>query len=310
MAVETITTVLIAAQAATQSAESQKLGIPAPSPYDLTDLATIKDELTIQDDDTSNDSFLQRAITQASVKIGNYCNRIFQLEAIQDQIYIQRDPYPYQVPGGVYPLQLSRWPLVPTGAVTFTANTHNSPVIDGIASTAGITEGSLIFSADGSIPAGTTVQSMVSPTTLLLTQSAKGSKVGVSMTVGMQVTQTLSPDSTQTLVYGQDYTIDAKRGWLIRLNAWTAISTRWEADPVTVQYQAGYAPIPADLVECCIRLVTARFRAKGRDPLLVERTQPGIGVERYWVGSSPGQKGSMPPDIEALLDQYRVPVIS
>lgn len=298
MAVETITTVLVAATAT------------APAdPYDLTDLATARDELGITNaNDTANDSFISRAITQSSRAIARYCNRVFAVETVQDQIYIQQDAYPWQVPGGVYPLQLSRWPLVDSSVVAFTGNTHGSILVDGIASTAGIAQGAPLFASDGSLPVGTTVQTVM-PSALILSQAPKTSVAGLAMSTGLQVVQTLSVGVTQTLIYGQDFTADAKRGWLIRLNPFTATSQRWEAEPVTVQYQAGYGTVPPDLTDACLRLVTARFRAKSRDPMLVEQTQPQtLGTQRYWVGPAPGQTGAFAPEILALIQPYRVPV--
>lgn len=294
MAVEIITSVLVSS-----------------SSYDLTDLATVRDELSIPTIDTSNDPFLQRAITQASSAIANYCNRVFAVEALQDQIFIQQDPYPWQVPGGVYPLQLSRWPLVTSKVVAFTGNTHGTVTVDGIASTAGLSAGMLVFAADGSLPAGTAILGAPAANSITLTQPASSSVTALSFSTGVQVVQTRAVGSTQTLVYGTDFTIDAKLGWLIRLSPSLGNSTRWDAQPVTVQYRAGYAPIPADLVDACLRLVTARFRTRGRDPMLTERTQgQTLGSERYWVGTAPGQVGAFSPEISGLVDQYRVPVVA
>jgi hypothetical protein len=298
MAVEIITTVLVAA-----TAES-----PA-GPYDLTDLATVHDELSIPTNDTSNDSFLSRAITQASGAIANYCNRVFPVEVVQDQIYIQQDPFPWQVPGGIFPLQLSRWPLELSTPVSFTGNTHGSILVDGIASTAGLTVDDIVFASDGSIPAGTTIAQILGPNSINLSAAASSSETGLSMNTGLQVVQLLAVGEPQTLVYGTDFTIDANRGWLIRLNPWTGVAQKWEAEPVTVQYQAGYAAIPNDLNEAALRMVTARFRARGRDPVLMARDQPGqIGTERYWVGAAKGQIGSIPPEVVGIIDFYRVPV--
>src|SRR6185437_9590144 len=125
-------------------------------------------------------------------------NRVFALETLQDLIYIQQDPYPWQVPGGVYALQLSRWPLANSGVVAFSGTTHSSTVVDGIKSTAGIATGSLVFASDGSIPVGTTVKT-VNPASLILSQAARTSVAGLSMTTGVQVVQTLSVGTTQTL---------------------------------------------------------------------------------------------------------------
>lgn len=297
MAASTVSTVLVAATAtATTDA------------YDLTDLATVHDELDIATADVSNDPFLQRAITQASTAIRNYCNRIFQVEAMQDVIYIDQDPYPYQLPGGFNPLQLSRWPLALSSVVAFTGTTHGTTTVDGIVSTSGLVAGTLVFAADGTLPAGTKIAT-VATNSITLSVAATASETGIAFTTGLQVIQTLALDDVQALTYGEDFTIDPINGWLIRLNAWTGVSTTWEAEPVQVQYQAGYPSIPFDLVDAVLRLVTARFRARGRDPMLVEQSQStALGTQRYWVGSTPGQRGAFAPEIEGLIQQYRVPV--
>lgn len=296
MAVEIITTVLVPASAT------------APAgPYDLTNLATAKDELSVASNDASNDSFLSRAITQTSVSIANHCNRVFAVEAIQDQVFIQQDPYPWQVPGGVFALQLSRWPFVNSSVVQFVGNTHGTITVDGIASTAGIVAGTLVFAADGSIPSGTSVIS-VATNSVTLSQPAQSSTTGLSMNTGLQVIQQTSANLFQTLVAGKDFTIDPKSGWLIRLDSFTGVAVKWEAEPVTVQYQAGFPTIPDDLVDACLRLVTARFRARGRDPMIVQQDQPQLGTTRYWVGNTPGQTGAFAPEILDIIDNYRTPV--
>lgn len=296
MSVETISTVLVAATST-----------PPAGPYDLTDLATVHDELNLTTTDTSKDAFLSRAIKQASSAISTFCNRVFAVETLQDVIYIQQDHYPWQNPGLVYPLQLSRWPLVNGVVVGITGNTHGTTTVDGIASTTGLAVGMPITAADGSLPAGTTIASVGSGT-ITLSKAATTSVTGLALTAGVQVSQLLSSGTTQTLVYGTDFTIDAEHGWLIRLNAWTGVSTGWEAVPTTVSYQAGYSTIPDDLVDACLRLVTGRFAARGRDPMQMEKAQPGIGTQRFWIGQLPGQVGAMPPEIADMVEPYRVPV--
>lgn len=213
--------------------------LTAASSYDLTDLATVKDELGLPVTDVSNDAFLGRAITQVSSIIANYCNRVFPVETVQDVIDIEQDPYPYQTPGGFAAVQLSRFPVV--------------------------------------------------------------SVTSVAQTVSAGVTQALTEDT--------DFRVDNERGWLIRLSPFTGVAVKWEALPVTVTYSAGYAAIPDDLAACCLRVITARFKQRGRDPNLVSQTQGQLGEQRYWVGTMPGQNGPFPPDIQALLDgTYRVPV--
>ena len=292
MGVEAITTVLVAAQATS----------PAGA-YDLTDLATVHDELSLPTVDTQNDAFLSRAITQVSTAIATYCKRVFAVEAIQDQFFIQQDPYPWQNPAGVFALQLSRWPLVATGVASFTGNTNGTSDVTGISSMAGIEEGQLIFAADGTVPAGTTILSLGAGA-LVMSNAATSNETALSLSTGVQVVQELSVGNTQTLVYGQDFTIDANKGWLVRLDKFTGVATKWESIPTTVQYQAGYGSassgegsstgpgIPFDLVDACLRLVTARFRARGRDPLIVSQDRQGAGgVVDAVLGGKPARPG-------------------
>jgi len=88
----------------------------AAAGYDLTTLTVVKDELQIAD--TASDSWLSRQITNASKSIANYCNRVFQVETLTETLYIERDAYPYQVPGSTVGLQLARWPIKTLTSVT------------------------------------------------------------------------------------------------------------------------------------------------------------------------------------------------
>jgi hypothetical protein len=296
MGVEIISTVLVPATA------------EAPAgPYDLTTLADLHAELNVPTGDTTNDTQFSKYITTASAMLQTYCNRVFAVEGLQDQIYPQLDHYPWQVPGGLFPLQLSRWPLANATPVAFTGNTYGTTTVDTISSMAGLVEGALVFASDGSIPAGTTIES-VGTDSITLSNPTASSETGLAMNTGLQVVQQLTVGMTQTLVYGVDFTVDAKRGWLIRLNKFTGVAERWEPMPTTVQYQAGYETIPGDVEEACLRLCTARWWARGRDPSLRSQTQPTLGTREYWVGAVPGQNGALPPEIEALVAPYRVPV--
>jgi hypothetical protein len=283
--------------------------------YDLTDLPTAKTELSIASNNTANDAWLELAIGQVSKSIQRHCKRPFAPEYLQDQFDIEQDPYPYQTPGGFPQLQLTRWPVLAV----------------------------------------------------------------------VSVVQTLAIGTTQALVEGTDFRVNAKTGQLLRLNPFTGVGTTWEAIPVTVLYSAGFgalveetdtvpgAPyqvtvsqaaafsadqgvayasgvaltpvtanpvqgeyavdgatgtytfaagdtlkplsfayttleVPDDLVEITLRLITDRFRARGRDPLLIQRDQPNLGTERYWFDSS--LKSRFPPEIEDELDDYRVPTMA
>jgi hypothetical protein len=206
-------------------------------PYDLVDLPTVKSELNLTD--TSKDALLLRWITQASAAGARFCNRVFPVETVQDQVFPPRDYYPAPtVIGGAKPLQLSRWPI--TASPTVTEN-------------------------------------------------------GVA------------------LVENTDFMVKYDVGQLLRLdiNGWPK---RWPALPTVVQFSAGYQitdPEFADIFDAVIRMVKARYFAQMRDPALRSENVAGAYEAQYWFASGPGAAvGNLTPDVEALLENYRVPTMA
>jgi len=96
--------------------------VTAAKSADLVPLIQLKDDLAI----TSNkdDDYLKRTISRESAAAAQYCNRVFAVETVTDTIDLQRDAFPYQVPGGVRAVQLSRWPVV-----TLTSLTENGEAL-------------------------------------------------------------------------------------------------------------------------------------------------------------------------------------
>ena len=213
--------------------------VTAAASYDLTDLATVKDELQVTTKES--DAFLSRGLTQASVLMANYSNRVFPVETVKD-VFFRNGMHG----GGLWRerrtrdhsrLQLSRFPITDIAKVT---------EID----------------ATGAIV---------------------------------------------TLAEGTDFIRDAAIGQLVRMDPTSGMPWRWLAQTVTAQYAAGYEPIPADLAEACLRLVTARYSARGRDPALRAEDVTGVVRRDFWVGTL-GDDGALPPEVKGVLDNgYRVP---
>lgn len=227
MELVTVTTVVTAATAA----------FAGQQPYDLVGLRTIKAELEYSDSD--KDELLKRWITQASAAAARFCNRVFPIETVQDEVFPPRDYFPAPtVIGGIKPLQLTRWPITAISAVT-------------------------------------------------------ENEIG--------------------LVGDTDYLIKPEVGQLVRLdtNGWPK---RWPALPTVVQYSAGYVlddPTLADLIDGVIRYVKGRYFAQSRDPALRSENVTGAYEATYWFASGPGAAvGNLTPDIEALWEKYRVPVVA
>lgn len=87
----------------------------AASSYNLTTLANVKGDLNIVD--TSQDAYLTTLIARASAAVANYCNRVLPAETVTETFYEDRDSYPWETPGGVSPLQLTRWPAQSVASV-------------------------------------------------------------------------------------------------------------------------------------------------------------------------------------------------
>lgn len=155
----------------------------------------------------------------------------------------------------------------------------------------------------------------------------KLSKWPTTATGVQSVVETIAGVST-TLVAGTDFEVDAGSllpgdegsSCLYRLDS-NGNPRTWPAVQIVAIYQAGYAlpndslpgkpTLPTDLERACIRLVVWRFKAKNRDPMLRARNQGvDIGMEQYWVGSTPGNKSPYPNEIVSVLNNYRTPVIA
>lgn len=100
--------------------------------------------------------------------------------------------------------------------------------------------------------------------------------------------------------------LDPAAGLLFRLGTDGGLKP-WKL-PVIVVFQAGEA-VPQDLADAAIRLVTARWFARGRDPMLRSENVPEVGSVQYWVSAS-ADDGAFPPDVLDLLAEYRAPVIA
>ncbi len=287
----------------------------------LTSLTQAKVELSINSTDTSKDAWLNQAITQVSKGIARYCKRDFAPQQYQDVFDVEQDPFPWQTPGGFKQLELSHWPVLQVSSVIQTLAVGVTPAaqtlvagtdyrLDGLTGrlvrlnpftgTATLWEAipvTVIYSAGyGALVTETDSVLASTPYTVTVSQAAAFScDLGVAYAGGPALTPVAANPG-----HGQ-YSVSASTG-VYSFNAADA------GQGLTFAYAT--AAIPDDLTEQCLRLVTGRYQAKDRDPALIMRDTPGVGTQRWWFGGSPGQKGAFPPDIEAALDDYRVPTVA
>ena len=90
-----------------------------------------------------------------------------------------------------------------------------------------------------------------------------------------------------TLVMYVDFLADDEKGQLIRLDS-NGRPCRWRSTQIDIGYSAGFATIPSDVIDATGRLVKAA----------------------YWFGNGPGADPGLPPDVVAILDNYRMPVMA
>ena len=112
-----------------------------------------------------------------------------------------------------------------------------------------------------------------------------------------------------TLVLNTDFLEDDARGQLTRLDS-NGYPCSWRANPIVVNFSAGYATVPPNVVSAVVSIVKGMLSARTRDPALRSENIEGVYEAAYWFGSGPGSSDGLPSSITGLLDSYRVPVFS
>ena len=128
----------------------------------------------------------------------------------------------------------------------------------------------------------------------------------------------LTVDGT-ALTEGTDFIVDATNGRLLRIDA-DGRSRPWDGALIIVIFSAGYVlpgqnqadfpetakTLPSDLEDAISRMIYTRYAERQRDPLIKSEYVDGVGRTEYLTPSS---DGNLSPDVEDILDNYRVPVI-
>lgn len=283
----------------------------------LTDLATAKDELEIQVSNSKHDTWLGRAIRRMSSMMANYTNRQLMPELVQDVIDIDRDPYPYQSPGGFSSIQLSRWPVLGVVSVVQTLSATQSQLLtEGTDYRVDLANGLLLKLNPFT---GTVTDWEASPVTVIfsagygaLVTEAKTIPAGMPWQLTVTGAATFSCDHKVTFSSGTALTRVTNTPAAGQYSVSSAGVYTFASTDANKAINITYAQrvVPDDLADICLRLVVARFKSRGRDPMLMQRDTPEMGTERFWVGSTKGQDGPFPPDITSALDTYRVPVVA
>ena len=320
---------------------------PGGQASDLCGIDDFKLEMGI--DNRADDAWLRAIISRLSASAQSYMNRLLGPQWVAESHWARRDPWPRIVSGGDRPLQLSRWPLLSAPGVT-SIGAPFAPALSAVSGgalpaatywtrvTYSTPTGETPASADTALPvAAGSLLSVASPA-VDTTGTATGWNVYVGTAAFGETQQNAAPlaiGSTWTLpttglvagatpptsvlvvenaktprclIEGIDFRVDTTTGQLTRLRNGLVID--WPAFPYVVVYLAGYEPIPADVQDAVLKLVKARWFARDRDPQARQVNVVGVMESSYWFGAGPGSSGDLPPDVQAIFDRYRVPVIA
>lgn len=280
--------------------------ISAATNYDLTDLATVKTELSITQ--PTNDTWLGKAISQVSRAIAAYVKRVMVPEVVQDSFDFQSRHRGHSA-SGVAGLQLSRWPVLSVVSVVQTLTP--TTLIEGTDFQTDALTGELIRLNSS----GVATLWEAEPVTVIYMAGfgTANSEAHTVPAAPYQVTATpvFSCDQSVSYANGTKLTRVSSGPAAGQYSVVAGLYTFAAADTGQVlTFAYGAKVIPDDLIEICLRLVGARFSAKGRDPTLIQQETPGVGTQRYWFGGAPGQTGPFAPDIEHSLEPYCMPVMA
>jgi hypothetical protein len=102
------------------------------------------------------------------------------------------------------------------------------------------------------------------------------------------------------------YEADDERGLLYSIDASGAYG--WTGLLITVDYTAGYDPIPEDVQAAALDWLTARWHSEGRDPSLRSETVPDLLAQTY-AGADPMASTGIPGTARDLLAPYMRPAL-
>jgi hypothetical protein len=278
-------------------------------------LATVKDELSIKTEDTKKDAFLGRAIVQISAAIKNYCNRVFHPEWLSDAITFEDGAAGWATAGNPLHLLPSKWPLIAVNSVQqLTSVGVLTPLVLGTDYSIDYDNGRL-FRLNPTTGAPMVWESW--PVTIDHV-AGYGASVSEAFTVPATPYQvTVAKASSFAVDRGVTYSGGAA---LTKVTGTPAIG-QYAVDPSTGKYtfaaadlaasvigSYAYSVIPDDVVDAALRLCTMRYKARGRDPMVIQRDQPGgVGSERLWFSND---DGGFTPEIRGIIDNYRIFVVA
>lgn len=114
-----------------------------------------------------------------------------------------------------------------------------------------------------------------------------------------------SVTENDTALTTDEYEVDAGAGVIYRLDGADG-RICWASGKIVIVYVAGYIlldGLPRDIEQACIKLVSHRRAARGRDPYLKAQDIPGVRSQQFWIATD---GSGFPPDVEAVIANYRV----
>jgi hypothetical protein len=286
--------------------------VSAATSRDMTDVETAKTELGITL--PTNDAWISKAISQISRAIQTYIKRTLVPEVVQDVFDFQSQPQRHRRSLGLPELQLTRWPVLSVvSASQLQSDGTMLALLEGTDFRVNYETGTLLrLNTSGYSAFWETLPLTV---VYMAGYGAKATEVQAVPAAPYKVTvaQSAAFSCDQSVIYpsGTKLTRVSGSPTVGQYSVAAGIYMFAAADGgQSLTFAYGTKGLPDDLVEVCLRLINARYRAKDRDPALVQIETPGVGTQRFWVGRTPGQSSAFPPDIEHMLDEYLMPVVA
>ena len=289
-----------------------------PAPSILCPLATVKRNWSITTPD--DDDFLSWLIAAVSQEVEAYCGRSFGRQSVSEVIYLASDDYPWQVPAGVHPLQLSLYPVTAVASVVVGAAAANPVTLDPAADFVVVGPVGHLIRLDQL--GNARIWSAV-PTTVAYSAGYVFPLSVLAATISFDVTAATITDSARGFsgfAVGDSIVVVGSPGnsgpWLVSAaSARTLTVTEPDGSPASITTEVAGASIsvsragtlPMPIQDAVMREVGERYAERDRDWFIQRMTIDGLGAMQFIV---PGNAGDLGPDSLEKLRRYRVPVFA
>src|SRR3990167_6574379 len=268
--------------------------IKAASTRNLTTIALFKS--MIGKVETNSDEYLNWAVRAASAALDGACRRVFARESLLDF---------FRADSCIAALVLSRPPITNIWAII-------DPIFSAVALASAMDASQTTLPATvaltGSFPFKAVLDAGASVEVVRVLSLQSGTTYNVARGVNGNAVAHASGAACTVAMDPALYEIDAAAGIVRKIDG--ALSE----GATSVLYTGGYLlpgdtnrDLPWELEDAALRYMRYMWFSRERDPALRSAGEPGLSNQTWWIGP-PGESSNLPPDVEAILVPYRLPL--